>query len=201
MAQSAPGGDRLGEIAGEFDAAVGDHRHAALAARLDHVEDRGELRHADAGDDAGGADRAGADADLDRIGAGIDQRLGAVGGGDIAGDRSGSSWRAGGFAAPPSMHAVRNGRARCRPPAHRRRRRTAPRRARRRPSPVPVAAAARRRPCSSLQASGKRCAFSMSLTVIEADAAISLVDDDQLLDAVLVQQALGLVAVRRSRAP
>ena len=51
-----------------------------------HVEDGGELRHADAGDDAGGADRARADADLDRVGAGIDQRLGAVGGGDVAGD-------------------------------------------------------------------------------------------------------------------
>ena len=30
-----------------------------------HVEDRGDLRHADAGDDAGRADRAGPDADLD----------------------------------------------------------------------------------------------------------------------------------------
>ena len=43
------------------------------------IHDRGELRHADAGDDAGGADRARADADLDRVRAGIDQRLRAVG--------------------------------------------------------------------------------------------------------------------------
>src|SRR6185312_16749278 len=43
-----------------------------------------ELRHADARDDAGGADRAGTDAHLHRVGAGIDQRLGGVGGGDIA---------------------------------------------------------------------------------------------------------------------
>ena len=58
----------------------------ACFATLDRIHDRGELRHADAGDDAGGADRARTDADLDRVGAGIDQRLGAFGGGDIAGD-------------------------------------------------------------------------------------------------------------------
>ncbi len=33
-----------------------------------------------------GADGAGTDADLDRVGAGVDQLLGGVGGGDIAGD-------------------------------------------------------------------------------------------------------------------
>ena len=52
---------------------------------FDRIHDRGQLRHADAGDDARGADRARTDADLDRIRARIDQRLGAVGGGDIAG--------------------------------------------------------------------------------------------------------------------
>ena len=41
------------------------------AAALHH---RGELRHADAGDDARGADGARADADLHRVGAGLDQR-------------------------------------------------------------------------------------------------------------------------------
>ena len=56
------------------------------AAVLGDVEHRRELRHADARDHAGRADRAGADADLDRVGAGLDQRLGAAGGGDIAGD-------------------------------------------------------------------------------------------------------------------
>ena len=35
----------------------------------------------------------------------------------------------------------------------------------------------------------------------QADAAIGVVDDQQLLDAVLMQQALGFVARRRSRAP
>jgi hypothetical protein len=42
---------------------------------LGAFHDRGELRHADAGDHAGGADRARADPDLDRIGSGVDQRL------------------------------------------------------------------------------------------------------------------------------
>ena len=44
------------------------------------------MRHPDAGDNPGGADRTGTDTDLDRIGAGIDQRLRAFHGGDIAGD-------------------------------------------------------------------------------------------------------------------
>src|SRR3546814_5498899 len=60
------------------EAAVGDHRHAELRRRLDAVEDRGELRHADPRDDARGADRTRADADLDAIGARVDQRLGRV---------------------------------------------------------------------------------------------------------------------------
>ncbi len=58
----------------------------ALAPRLRRLEDGGELRHADAGDDAGGADRARADADLDRVGAGVDQRLRALARRDVAGD-------------------------------------------------------------------------------------------------------------------
>jgi hypothetical protein len=78
MAHVGAGGERLGEIAGIFDAAVGDHRHVGFLRGLDRIHDRGELRHADAGDDARGADRARADADLDRVGAGIDQRLGAL---------------------------------------------------------------------------------------------------------------------------
>ena len=41
--------------------------------RLGHARDRADLRHADAGDDARGADRARSDADLDRVGAGFDQ--------------------------------------------------------------------------------------------------------------------------------
>ena len=72
------GGDRLGEVAGILDAAVADRRHAGGMAGLGGLDDRGELRHADARHHAGGADRARADADLDGVGAGIDQRLGAL---------------------------------------------------------------------------------------------------------------------------
>ena len=94
MAPAGAGGERLGEVAGIFDAAVGDDRDARLLRRLDRRHDRRELRHADAGDDARGADRARADADLDRVGAGVDQRLRAVGGGDVAGHDLRTDWRA-----------------------------------------------------------------------------------------------------------
>ena len=80
------GGERLGKIAGIFDAAIGDHGHVGFLRGFDRIHDRGQLRHADAGDNPRGADRTGTDADLDRIGAGIDQRLRAFLGRDIAGD-------------------------------------------------------------------------------------------------------------------
>ncbi len=48
--------------------------------------DRRDLRHADPGDDARRADRARPLAGLDRIGARVDQRLGRLAGGDVAGD-------------------------------------------------------------------------------------------------------------------
>ena len=54
--------------------------------RLDRVGDRGKLGHADTGDDAGRADRARPDADLDGVGTGVDQSLGAFGSRDVAGD-------------------------------------------------------------------------------------------------------------------
>src|SRR5437660_7362596 len=68
-----PGGDRLREVAGKLDAAIRDHRDPGFAAFRDRVDDRGELRDADSGHHAGRADRARTDADLDRIGAGLDQ--------------------------------------------------------------------------------------------------------------------------------
>src|SRR5690606_12508218 len=58
------GGDGLGDVARIADAAVGDQRHAGALERRGDVADRGDLRHADTGDDAGRADRAGPDADL-----------------------------------------------------------------------------------------------------------------------------------------
>ena len=67
---------------------------SVFARRLDGVHDGGELRHADAGDDARGADRARPDADLDGVGAGVDQRPGAVARRDVAGDDLRPRWRA-----------------------------------------------------------------------------------------------------------
>jgi hypothetical protein len=57
--------------------------------------------------------------------------------------------------------------------------------------PPSVAAATRRRPCSSLAASGQAVrAFSISFTGDEADAAAVVIDHQQLLDPALVQQPL-----------
>ena len=76
---------RLGDVTRRAQTAVGDHRHAMLVRFIGRIHDGGQLRHAHAGDDAGGADGAGADADLHAVRAGVDQRLGRFGGGDIAG--------------------------------------------------------------------------------------------------------------------
>ena len=81
------GGDRLGDVARGDHAAVADHGHAVADGDLGDVVDRGDLRHADAGDDPRGADRARPDPDLDRVGAGVDQRLGGLAGRDVAGDQ------------------------------------------------------------------------------------------------------------------
>ncbi len=77
---------RLGEIARGAQPAVADHRHARLLRLLGGVHDRGQLRHADAGDDPRGADRARPDADLEPVRARADQRLGGLGGRDVARD-------------------------------------------------------------------------------------------------------------------
>src|SRR5690554_8113742 len=62
-----PGGDGLGQITGEADATIGDQRYTGVLQRGCHIGDRGDLRHTDASNDTGGADRARADTDLDRI--------------------------------------------------------------------------------------------------------------------------------------
>ena len=79
--------DRLGDVAGVLQPAVADHRDSrpgrqALAASWIAVT----CGHADPGDHPGGADRAGTDADLDRVRAGVDQRLRARPGRDVAAD-------------------------------------------------------------------------------------------------------------------
>ena len=51
------------------------------------VGDSGDLRHADSGDHAGGADGAGADADLDCVRSGVDQSERAFVGGDVSGEQ------------------------------------------------------------------------------------------------------------------
>ena len=53
---------------------------------LGGLVDGGDLRDADAGHHAGGADGAGAHAHLDAVGTGVDQRLGAFAGGGLAAD-------------------------------------------------------------------------------------------------------------------
>ena len=57
-----------------------------LAAIAGGVVHGGDLGHADTGHHAGGADGAGADANLHAVGARLDQGLGALGGGHVAGD-------------------------------------------------------------------------------------------------------------------
>src|SRR5688572_13115844 len=71
-------GKRLDDIARVADAAVRDHRQPAQRSSLRALADRADHRHANPGDDAGGADRSAADPDLDGIDAGVDQRLGRV---------------------------------------------------------------------------------------------------------------------------
>src|SRR5690606_18091236 len=79
------GGDRLADVAGVADAAVGDQRDALLQ-RLGHQVDGGDLRHAHARDHAGGADRTGTHTDLHRVSAGVIQRQGGFAGDDVAAD-------------------------------------------------------------------------------------------------------------------
>ena len=59
---------------------------SVLRGRLGRVVNRRDLRYADAGNDARGADRTGPDADLDRVGSGGNQIATAFGRGHVAGD-------------------------------------------------------------------------------------------------------------------
>ena len=186
------GGDRLGEVAGKLDAAIGDHRHAVLAAFLDGIDDRGELRHADPGDHAGRADRARPDADLDRVGAGLDQRPRALGGRDVADDDLGVVRHPADLVdrfEHPRRMAVRGVDDHDVDPG-----------GEQRLGPLELLAAGAggggdAQP-AVLVLAGVRKALRL-LDVLDGDqagAAIVVVDDQQLFDAVLVQQALGLLA-------
>ena len=80
------GADRLRDVAGVLDPAVGADGDAVLRRDLGAVEHGGDLRHAGAGDDPRGADRAGAHAYLHAVGARGDELLGRLAGRDIASD-------------------------------------------------------------------------------------------------------------------
>src|SRR4029078_5933714 len=73
-------GERLGKVARISDAAVRNYRHVALLRHLHGLDQRSELRHADAGYDASSADRSRPDTARYRVGSNIVQTLGAVGG-------------------------------------------------------------------------------------------------------------------------
>ena len=187
------GGDRLGEVARGADAAVGDHRHALGPAARRHAHDRGQLRHADAGDDPRGADRARADADLDRVGAGLDQGRRRLAGGDVAGDDLGARWTAG----------ARRPRCRARP-------REWPCAVSTTITSAPAAISASARSMPGVARAGGGTDAQPALRVLagvrealrlldvldrdQADQAVGVVDHEQLLDPVLVQQLHGLGA-------
>ena len=157
---------------------------------------RGELRHADAGDDAGGADAAGADADLHRVGAGLDQRARAFGRGHVAGD---------------DLHRVRQALDRARPPPARRAEWPCAVSTTMTSASAAISASAR---ASAVLAHAGRGGDAqpaelvlvgerMGLRLVhvldgdQADAAVGLVHHQQLLDPVAVQQAPGLAPARR----
>ena len=189
------GGDRLGQIAGKLDAAVGDRRHVRRRAGFDAFHDRRQLGHADACHHPRRADRARPDADFHGVGPGVDQGFRAVGRRDIAGDQLG------GVAQPPdpldrrqdafgmavrgiddeNVHAsVEQGFGAFQPGLADAGRRGDPQ-----PAPLVLA--------------GIRMAFGL-VDVLDRDEAGTdavLVHHKQLLDPVLVQQALGLGAVDR----
>ena len=79
-------GQGFGHVAGEADAAVGNQRHAGALERFGHVVNRRQLRHAHAGHDAGGANRARADAHFHRVCPGRHQIACRLCGGDVAAD-------------------------------------------------------------------------------------------------------------------
>ena len=78
---------RLGERAVALDAAVGDERHARSPDRQPALDERLQLRHAEARRHARRAAAAGPDADLDAVGAALEQEARALGGRDVAGDQ------------------------------------------------------------------------------------------------------------------
>ena len=79
-------GNRLGDVPGKADPAVGDQRHIGPAQCPGDVADRGNLRYPDPGHHPGGTDRARADPHLDPVGAVLDEVQRRAFRGDIAGN-------------------------------------------------------------------------------------------------------------------
>src|ERR1700712_4508382 len=80
------GHDGLGQVTGETDAAVGDQWNVGAFEGRSDVGDGADLRHADTGNDTGGADGARTDTDLYPVSAGFDQCASSSAGGDVAAD-------------------------------------------------------------------------------------------------------------------
>ncbi len=78
--------DGLGQVTGEADTTIGDQRHTGASQRGGYVGHGADLRHANASDDTGGADRTRTDADLDTVCASLDQCQCSRTSGDVAAD-------------------------------------------------------------------------------------------------------------------
>src|SRR5574343_969415 len=76
--------NRLGDIAREADATISNQRHARAFQRLGDIGNRGNLRHADTGDDTGRTDRTRTDTDLHTISTMIRQGTRGIGRGNVA---------------------------------------------------------------------------------------------------------------------
>ena len=76
--------DGFGNVTAEANAAVRDDRYFIIARYLNRVQDCRHLWNANTADHASGADRTGADANLDSIGSRLDQRFGTFGGGNVS---------------------------------------------------------------------------------------------------------------------
>ena len=76
---------RLGHVAGIGDATIGDHRNPAPQG-LGRAIDGSDLRDANSGNHAGGADRSRTDAHLDGVRPGLQQVESRFGAADVAGD-------------------------------------------------------------------------------------------------------------------
>ena len=151
---SRAGGERLGDVARVLDAAVGDDRDAVRGARPRAASRIAVI----CGTPTPATTRVvqiepGPMPTFTAVGAGLDQRLGALGRRDVAADdrQLGEVRRS--VARPPRARPS-SGRARCRPRSRRRRRRPAPARARACRRRRPTAAPQRSRPSVVLAAFG-----------------------------------------------